>query len=108
MTRLKTVKQKARTPALPPTRTPSRTGTLTERIATLEVGDSISDAKRLHVSEVDAETRTAWFDSVRGPTNTLVSRVKKQHPHRDFIVQRGEFLTADQHLVLVSVLTRTS
>lgn len=108
MTRLKTVKQKPRTPALPPIRKSSRTGTLTERIASLEVGESISDAKRMHISEVDAEARMAWFDSVRGPTNTLVSRVKKQHPHRDFIVQRGEFLTADQHLVLVSVLTRTA
>lgn len=80
-------------------------GSLPWRLMKLEIGQSISETRRIPKDELALEDTTSIMSALNGPISSSVSRVQ-QRTGRKFIMERAKSITSSDDLLCTIAVTR--
>ena len=80
-------------------------GSLPWRIMRLELGQSISETRRIQKDELAFEDTAGVMVSMSGPISSTVTRLQ-QRTGRKFLIERGKALTSSDDVLCTIAVTR--
>lgn len=77
------------------------------QIDAMELGDTVSISRRIDLSMgIAPDTVKNHNHQIRGILDQQATRARRRSPGSKFIVENGKFVTRDDALILVAVITR--